>query len=64
MLWVCGAMLGIAAILVHRLDGFQLLPLGVAIVAFLMIAWRFLSGLSTPTEAGATAHVGVRPSGR
>ena len=64
VLWVCGAMLGIAAILVHRLDGFQLLPLGVALVAFLTIAWRFLSSISTPTEAGATAHVGIRPSGR
>ena len=64
VLWVCGAMLGIAAILVHRLDGFQLLPLGVALVAFLTIAWRFLSSISTPTEAGATAHAGIRPSGR
>jgi UDP-GlcNAc:undecaprenyl-phosphate/decaprenyl-phosphate GlcNAc-1-phosphate transferase len=64
VLWVCGAMLGIAAILIHRLDGFELLPLGVAIVAFLAIAWRFLSGLNPPTEAGVAAHAGMRPSGR
>lgn len=61
VLWVCGAMLGIAAILVHRLDGLQLLPLGLAIAAFLVIAWRVLSGLLPPTEAGVAAHAGVRP---
>jgi UDP-GlcNAc:undecaprenyl-phosphate/decaprenyl-phosphate GlcNAc-1-phosphate transferase len=64
VLWVCGAMLGIAAILVHRLDGFELLPLGLTIVAFLAIAWRVLSGLLPPTEAGVAAHAGVRPLGR
>lgn len=64
VLWVCGAMLGIGAILIHRLDGFELLPLGLAIVAFLTIAWRFLSGLNPPTEAGVAAHAGMRPSGR
>jgi hypothetical protein len=57
-------MLGIAAILIHRLDGIELLPLGLAIVAFLTIAWRFLSGLNPPTEAGVAAHAGMRPSGR
>ena len=64
VLWVCGAMLGIGAILIHRLDGLELLPLGLAIVAFLMLAWRFLSGLNPPTEAGVAAHAGMRPSGR
>lgn len=51
ILWVCGAMLGIGAILMHRLDGLQLLPLGIAVAAFLVIAWRVLAGLMTPTEA-------------
>ena len=51
VLWVCGAMLGIGAILVHRLDGLQLLPLGIAVAAFFVIAWRVLAGLMTPTEA-------------
>jgi UDP-GlcNAc:undecaprenyl-phosphate/decaprenyl-phosphate GlcNAc-1-phosphate transferase len=64
VLWVCGAMLGIAAILIHRLDGIELLPLGLAIAAFLVVAWRFLSGLAPPTEAGVAAHAGMRPSGR
>jgi UDP-GlcNAc:undecaprenyl-phosphate GlcNAc-1-phosphate transferase len=64
VLWVCGAMFGIAAIIVHRLDGFQLLPLGLSIAAFVVIAWRVLSGLAPPTEAGVAAHAGMRPSGR
>lgn len=51
VLWVCGAMFGIGAIIMHRLDGLQLLPLGIAIAIFLVIAWRVLAGLMTPTEA-------------
>lgn len=58
VIWVGGAMLGMAAILVHRLDGLQLLPLGLAVGVFLVFVWRFLAGLSTPTEA---AGAEVRP---
>ena len=57
ILWSFGAMLGIAAILVHRLDGLELVPLGVALVLFVTSAWRFLGGLSTPTQD----VVAVRP---
>jgi UDP-GlcNAc:undecaprenyl-phosphate/decaprenyl-phosphate GlcNAc-1-phosphate transferase len=58
VIWMGGAMLGMAAILLHRLDGLQLVPLGVAIGVFFVFAWRFLAGLSTPTEA---AGAEVRP---
>ena len=58
VIWMGGAMLGMAAILVHRLDGLQLLPLGIAVGVFLVFAWRFLAGLSTPTEAAVAE---VRP---
>ena len=61
VLWSCGALLGIAAILVHRLDGLELVPLGVALVLFVASAWRFLGGLSTPTQADVAA---VRPLAR
>jgi UDP-GlcNAc:undecaprenyl-phosphate/decaprenyl-phosphate GlcNAc-1-phosphate transferase len=64
VLWVCGAMLGIAAILVHRLDGLELLPLGVTIMAFVGIAWRVLGGLRPPTESRAAAHATIRSLGR
>ncbi len=64
VLWVCGAMLGIAAIIVHRLDGFELLPLGLSIATFLVISWRVLTGLAPPTEAGVAAHASARPFGR
>ena len=61
VLWSFGALLGIAAILVHRLDGLELVPLGVALVLFVASAWRFLGGLSTPTQADVAA---VRPLAR
>lgn len=61
VLWSCGALLGISAILVHRLDGLELVPLGVALVLFVASAWRFLGGLSTPTQVEVAA---VRPLAR
>ena len=48
----------IADVLDARLDGLQLLPLGVAVGVFLVFVWRFLAGLSTPTEAAVAE---VRP---
>jgi UDP-GlcNAc:undecaprenyl-phosphate GlcNAc-1-phosphate transferase len=61
VLWSWGALLGIAAILVHRLDGLELLPLGVAIALFVASAWRFLGSLSRPTQVDVAA---VRPLAR
>jgi UDP-GlcNAc:undecaprenyl-phosphate/decaprenyl-phosphate GlcNAc-1-phosphate transferase len=63
VLWVCGAMLGIAAILVHRLDGLELVPLGLAIAAFVVVAWRVLAGMLPPTEVEGAATARAGPVG-
>jgi UDP-GlcNAc:undecaprenyl-phosphate/decaprenyl-phosphate GlcNAc-1-phosphate transferase len=55
VLWSWGALLGLAAIFVHRLDGLELVPLGIVIALAVVSAWRFLGGLTTPTQADVAA---------
>jgi UDP-GlcNAc:undecaprenyl-phosphate GlcNAc-1-phosphate transferase len=61
VLWSAGALLGLAAILTHRLEGLELVPLGAVLAVAFASAWRFLSSLSAPTQMDVAA---VRLAGR